>query len=369
MSEMFPFLKRGKSHRFTADSMLVWGERLKIGGESDVERHHPLEEYRCVPKYRDPTTDRALESVRATTGQIDGFARDIYDSVSELLVDSLDYISSLYREVNFPLSFGKNYGGQICLGRNLHAEVHDDEDLAGTLSMGVVVDGMFRVDPSTTSASHGVYEKPPEDIEQYLVMPQQGIAMRLYDNDLIVWDSEYAHSISEPLLEGLPITSRSCEDTRNEHIPPAEGKVLRLRGGGTVQATRSFAAVYHKRRTRNAYARAHQAGAQVPRRDQNRANKNNAAHNRRAKRRAAAVGASCSGVTNVEVLAMESYLLIEEAEGGGRPKNSWAGVAAARRDATSAPGCSSCLLQLHLLNLITSSLITHPPPSLLPTHH
>ncbi|KAK3238142.1 hypothetical protein CYMTET_51824 [Cymbomonas tetramitiformis] len=90
MSEMFPFLKRGKSHRFTADSMLVWGERLKIGGESDVERHHPLEEYRCVPKYRDPTTDRALESVRATTGQIDRFARDIYDSVSELLVDSLD---------------------------------------------------------------------------------------------------------------------------------------------------------------------------------------------------------------------------------------------------------------------------------------
>ncbi|KAK3264350.1 hypothetical protein CYMTET_26906 [Cymbomonas tetramitiformis] len=59
-------------------------------------------------------------------------------------------------------------------------------------------------------------------------MPQQGIAMRLYDNDLIVWDSEYAHSISEPLLEGLPITSRSREDTRNEHIPPAEGKMLQL---------------------------------------------------------------------------------------------------------------------------------------------
>ncbi|KAK3251941.1 hypothetical protein CYMTET_38742 [Cymbomonas tetramitiformis] len=158
--------------------------------------------------------------------------------------------------------------------------------MKGTLSIGAVVDALYLVDPSSKEVPKQV-TKPAEDIEQYMVMPQQGIAMRLYDNAFIVWDSEYAHSVSEPLLEGIPITSKERGDTSNEHTKSTNRKVLRLRGGAAV-ASRGFATLYHKKRTRNAYAAAQRTGDQVPRRDQNRLDKNKVAHNRRAARRLAA---------------------------------------------------------------------------------
>ncbi|KAK3234073.1 hypothetical protein CYMTET_55664 [Cymbomonas tetramitiformis] len=115
--------------------------------------------------------------------------------------------------------------------------------MEGTLSMGVVVDGVYALGEGDMEVVEApTVAAPPEDIEQYMVLPQQGVAIRLYDSDIIVWDSQYAHSISEPLLEGVPITFKERGDKSNTHTPPTQGKVLRLRGGAVVAIIAAAAA-------------------------------------------------------------------------------------------------------------------------------